>query len=82
MHALELGTMPPVDIFPILKYVPARFAPWKREVNEIRHLQETLYGRLLSDVEDRIKEGILLDVFMEKAIQNADEWGLNREMLM
>lgn len=83
MHILEIGTMPPVDLFPILQYVPERFASWKRQGKEIRRLHETLYDRLLTDVEDRMKGGLSLGVFMERAIENAKEWGLDsREMLM
>lgn len=83
MQILEIGTMPPVDLFPILKYVPERFAAWKQQSKEIRRLHETLYDRLLTDVEDRMKRGLSLGVFMERAIENSKEWGLNsREMLM
>lgn len=28
--SLEAGANPPVDEFPFLKYIPDRFAPWKR----------------------------------------------------
>ena len=55
ISALELGTMPPVDLFPILTWVPERWAAWKRTVTYIRELHETLYGRLLKTVETRVQ---------------------------
>jgi hypothetical protein len=77
MHALELGTMPPVDLFPILTWVPERWAEWKRTVSHVRGLHETLYGRLLNTVETRLQNGMGNGAFMEQAIINAKEWGLH-----
>lgn len=79
MTALEFGTAPPVDIFPILKYVPARFAKWKREGEEIKHLQESLYARLTDDVKARLDRNMGNGSFMEDAIRNAKEWGMKND---
>jgi hypothetical protein len=82
MHALEFGTMPPVDLFPILMWVPDRWAPWKKEVKEIRSLHEKLYERLLTDVETRLRKGEGNGAFMETVVQNKATWGLtDRELL-
>jgi hypothetical protein len=82
MHALELGTMPPVDLFPILTLVPERFAEWKRTVKHIRGLHEKLYWRLLRTVEQRIEKGLASDVFMEQAILNRKEWDLDDDTML
>ena len=83
MHALEFGTMPPVDLFPILTWVPERFAKWKRIVKDIRHLHESLYDRLLKEIESRLEKGQGTGVFMEQAVEHAAEWGLDsRELVM
>lgn len=82
MAALEFGTAPPVDIFPILKYVPKRYAKWKREGEEIRHLHEVLYERLTDDVIARMNSGMGNGAFMEDAVRNAQDWGMkNKEYL-
>lgn len=75
--------MPPVDLFPILKLVPERWAHWKRVVRHVRMLHETMYDRLLTVVETRLKNGQQNGSFMEEAIQKATEWGLSkRDLLM
>ncbi|KAF8649385.1 hypothetical protein AX16_005826 [Volvariella volvacea WC 439] len=82
MNALEFGTAPPVDIFPILKYIPERWAGWKRTANHVRKLHEELYERLLVMVEKRLARGLSADCFMEDAVQNAKDLGLTtRELL-
>lgn len=83
LNALEIGTMPPVDLFPILTLVPERWATWKSIVSNIRHLHESLYDRLLSTVEKRLESGHGSGAFLEDAIHNAHEWGLvTRDHLM
>lgn len=77
MNALEIGTMPPVDLFPFLSFIPERWARWKRTVNHIRFLHETLYDRLLSNVEKRMTAENHSGAFMEQAIINAEKWGLH-----
>ncbi|KAJ7657112.1 cytochrome P450 [Mycena rosella] len=40
---LKPGATPPVDLIPILKYVPERWAKWKRDCTKTRKLQRDLY---------------------------------------
>ncbi|KAF8520307.1 cytochrome P450 [Gautieria morchelliformis] len=82
IDALEFGRLPPVDLFPILKLVPERFAKWKRIVKNIGSLHDTMYDRLLRKVESRMARGESTPGLMEEAIKEADEWGLDRELLM
>lgn len=70
--------MPPVDLLPFLMYIPERWASWKKLVNNVKISHETMYERLLRVVETRMKKGFGFNVFMEEAIQNANEWGLDR----
>jgi hypothetical protein len=76
MDALNFGTAPPVDVFPILQYVPKYFAKWKREAEEIRDLHGKLYSKLTKQVQARLDSGNGNGCFMEDAILNAEEWGL------
>lgn len=79
MAALDILAAPPVDVFPVLKYVPRRFAGWKREAEEIHLLQESLYMRLLQKVKARLARGEGNNCFLEQAILNQDEWGLTND---
>ncbi|KAF8889650.1 cytochrome P450 [Infundibulicybe gibba] len=83
LHALEIGTMPPVDLFPILTLVPERWANWKRAVKHVRVLHERLFDGLLSIVEERVRKGNGTGVFMEQMISSGHELGLkDRDHLM
>lgn len=75
--------MPPVDFFPILTMIPERWAKWKQLIQRVKGNHRTLYNRMLSNVENRLKRGQGIGVFMEEAIQNAEEWGFSdRDLLM
>lgn len=76
MNALNFGTAPPVDLFPILKYIPERFAAWKREAKEIKRLHDQLYSKLTKQVQARLARGKGNGCFMEDAILNAEEIGM------
>lgn len=80
-HALEPGAHPPMDLIPILKKVPERFAPWKKLCNEVRRLQQELYFNLLGELEAKIAKGEMNDCFMETVCARGAEWGLTHEMM-
>jgi len=82
MHLLELGTAPPVDLFPILAYVPEKWAPWKRSVKHVKALHDELYGNLLETVRKRLESGRSVGGLMEKAIQRSREWKLDSDDLL
>jgi hypothetical protein len=82
MYALELGKMPPVDLFPILNWLPERLAPWKTQVMDIKRRQEELFGGLLNKAKDRVMGERSADCFMEEAYEHQEEWGLSDHMLM
>jgi len=47
---LEPGATPPVDIFPILKYLPDFLPPWRKWALSIRAEQRAIYFDLLGKV--------------------------------
>jgi len=57
MLVLEPGATPPVDMIPILKYVPERWAKWKRDCAKTRKLQRDLYFGLLGETGEGLREG-------------------------
>lgn len=83
INALEIGTLPPVDLFPVLSLVPKRWAKWKQTVAHIKNLHLSLFDRLLHNVEHRLLDGEGKGVLMEYAICNAEKLGLvSREHLL
>jgi hypothetical protein len=82
MRVVDLGKAPPVDLFPILKYVPERFAKWKRDATDVRRRQEALFGRLVDMVKRRVHSGQENGCFMEEAYQRRDEWGLGSDSML
>jgi hypothetical protein len=82
MYVVEIGKLPPVDLIPVLKYVPEKYAGWKQKVLAVRRTQESLFGHLLSLVKERVDHGALNGSYMEEAYQRRNEWGLSDEMLM
>ncbi|KAF7333382.1 putative cytochrome P450 [Mycena venus] len=62
------GAAPPVDAIPILKFVPERWAKWKRECKRIRNLQRTLYFGMVEETRDRIRRGEGNGSYMEELL--------------
>ncbi|KIY51315.1 cytochrome P450 [Fistulina hepatica ATCC 64428] len=81
MYVVDLGKAPPVDLFPILKYVPERFAKWKRNALDVKRRQEALFGRLTDMVKRRVDAGKGNGSFMEEAYIKRKEWGLESDSL-
>ncbi|CAL1707417.1 unnamed protein product [Somion occarium] len=79
-HILRPGGHPPVDIFPILKYIPERWASWKGLCREVRSRQRKLYFTLLQNCIDRIKLDRRNNSFIEYVLEHEDHYGLTREM--
>ncbi|KII94756.1 hypothetical protein PLICRDRAFT_169479 [Plicaturopsis crispa FD-325 SS-3] len=78
-YALAIGAHPPVDIFPVLKYMPERWAPWKALLRETREIQRGFYLSLLEDCEARDADN---GCFMEEVLKRMQEFSLSREMAM
>lgn len=76
---LELGATPPVDVFPILKYVPRFFAPWRTWALNIRAEQRELYTELLQRVKTRREHGIQRNSFVDQLITEQSQNGLDDE---
>jgi len=70
---------PPIDLVPILKYVPKRWASWKAGCKQVRTLQRRMYFGLLEEAETRLARGESTGCFMEDVIQRREELGMSRE---
>ncbi|KAK7052015.1 putative cytochrome P450 [Favolaschia claudopus] len=78
---LEPGATPPIDLIPILKYVPERWAKWKQDCAKTRQMQRTLYFGLLDETKERLGQGEENGCFMEEILARQVEFGMNREMM-
>ena len=57
---LDQGSIPPLDVFPFLAYIPDVFTPWrgwKERAESLKRKQSSLYHDLFEDAEERVKAG-------------------------
>jgi hypothetical protein len=80
MLLLEPGATPPVDMIPILKYVPEQWAKWKRDCAKTRKLQRDLYFGLLDETKERLRKGEENGSYMEEILTRQEEFGIDREI--
>ncbi|KAF9024672.1 cytochrome P450 [Hymenopellis radicata] len=78
---LAPGAHPPLDMLPILKYLPEFLAAWKTEARELRRLQRHLFFTALDECEERLRRGEGNDCYLEELIQRKDELGLSRDQI-
>lgn len=76
---LEPGATPPMDEFPLLKYVPAMFARWKVWAKNIRAEQRSLYLALLEETKAIVARGRSTGSFMGQILCNQEKSGLDDE---
>jgi cytochrome P450 len=55
--SLEPGANPPVDEFPFLKYIPERFAYWKRRANGSYKCMDDTWSEARQRVQERRAKG-------------------------
>ncbi|KAF7350379.1 Cytochrome P450 [Mycena venus] len=82
IECMDVGKAPPVDVFPILNAVPARFSGWKQRALSLKKRQEELFGYLLDIVKARVIRGQNNGAFMEEAYTHAEKWGLSPPLLL
>jgi hypothetical protein len=76
---IEPGATPPVDAFPILKYLPGFLAGWKTKALEIRAKQRELYFTLLDETKVKIARGEVGNCFLASLIHEQKRNGFNDE---
>lgn len=70
-----------MDLIPILKRIPERFAPWKTQARLVRDLQRKLYFGLLDECEKRVASGNENGCFMEEVLAKRKELELDHELV-
>ncbi|KAK0609930.1 cytochrome P450 [Bombardia bombarda] len=66
-----------VERYPVLKYVPAVFAPWKAQVLEQRQRDVQLYTDLMDEVKEKVASGVLPDCFAKYLLQEQAALGMS-----
>lgn len=69
---LDPGVHPPIDVVPLLQYVPERWAPWKTICRNLRIRQQTFYHGLMDSCERRMKDSRSNGCFLEDIIKNQE----------
>lgn len=75
VQLLEGGIVPPLEIFPWLKYVPDFLTPWKgwrKRVDSLSKAQSGLYHDLVSETVARMEAGKAQESFMATTIKNQE----------
>ena len=75
------GHHPPVDLFPVLRLIPERWAQWKTICRNLKARQEKLYFGLLESCERRMTQRGPNGCFLEKVLQERDKLGLTWSMI-
>lgn len=80
-HLLKPGSIPPIDLIPALRYVPERWAGWKRFCNQARERYRRFFGDLVDGCEARMHDGKGNGCFIETILEREHELGMTRDMI-
>ncbi|KAG8943877.1 hypothetical protein FRC03_002283, partial [Tulasnella sp. 419] len=76
----EPGNTPPVDLLPILQYIPdTLLGNWQARCANVNRMFLQIAEDLLRGVEKRLEQGRPNGCYTEVMIQNAEQWNLNKE---
>ncbi|MCJ1348478.1 hypothetical protein MMC31_006710 [Peltigera leucophlebia] len=81
-NVMETGATPPVDIFPIFKWIPQRFFNnWIARSRSVGTAMDKLYGRLVSHVIQRRLKAGSQGSFLDDILDQQEKLQLNRNEL-
>lgn len=76
------GETPPLDLIPVLKFVPERWAPWKTTLKDLRKRQRDYYFGLMDETKARMQRGEGNGCFMQEILERQKELKLTDEMTL
>lgn len=79
MKIIALGSTPPIDAFPFLKLLPDFLSPWRIRANSFRKAYRNFFYGLLKEGKARIAEGKSIGSFLEKVLQDRENYGVDSE---
>ena len=74
-EAMEAGANPPVDEYPILKFIPTRFAYWKRRAVAAGHVFDAMWGKARRIVDERRAKGDNRNSIMDHLLEEYNKKG-------
>lgn len=75
---LDMGAMPPLDVFPWLKYVPSKVTPWpgwRERGAELSRAQRGYYRDLFEEGKGRVAKGTGRDTFLAGLLERQEKEG-------
>lgn len=75
---LDMGAMPPLDVFPWLKYVPSFLTPWpgwRKRSGNVGTTQRVFYKELFERGRKVVSEGRAKDSFLAKLLERQEKEG-------
>ncbi|KAF2266042.1 cytochrome P450 [Lojkania enalia] len=75
---LDPGAMPPYDIFPVLRYVPDAWTPWRgwrKRADDLGNKQGGLYRELFQEAKVRVRNGQGSTTFAATLLANQEKEG-------
>ncbi|EXJ54354.1 hypothetical protein A1O7_09693 [Cladophialophora yegresii CBS 114405] len=79
---MEPGNTPPVDIFPLLHYIPEKvFGNWRSRASHVGDAMNALYNDMLTGLERRREAVGSKNSFMDRVLDQKDKLELNRHQL-
>jgi cytochrome P450 len=72
---MEPGAVPPVEEFPILKFMPGFLAPWKRRIWYSRDETDTLWAQARELIDKRRKLGDVRDCIADHLLEEYEKNG-------
>ena len=78
---LAPGAHPPIDIIPILQYIPERWAPWKAISRDLKERQQSCYYELYDRCKRRMEMGRGNGCFLEGVISEQESLGLTKGLV-
>jgi len=76
---METGNTPPLDVWPVLKYLPdSLMNQWRRRAKKLSNNMYSLYHSLVREVRERRARGIYRDSLMDKILEEQEAPGFDK----
>jgi len=77
---METGNTPPLDVWPILKYLPdSMMNQWRRRAKKLSGNMYSLYHSLVREVRERRARGVKRDSLMDKILEEQEAPGFDKK---
>jgi hypothetical protein len=81
-NSLEIGSTPPVDVFPILKYLPQRlFNNWRTFAIQVRDDLHGFHKEVVDEVRARRQQGKKRDALIDRILERQESLGLTEHQV-